>query len=128
MMKARRGITLVEVVVAVALLALIVTVHTLVTMRYAMRNRVAAVGVNRAAAISTSVDLYGTMPFTSIAANTGCTAVTVPASYAYQRCVTTSAVSSTITRVRIIITPTNTAFRPDTVTVDRSSAPSTLFT
>jgi hypothetical protein len=111
------------VLVAVVLLGLIATVHTVVTMRYALRNRIAAVGVNRAAAISNAVDLYTTMPFASIATNTGCTTVTVPAAYPHQRCVSTTAVSGTITRVEIIINPTNTAFRSDTVRVDRAQPP-----
>ena len=122
-MKNRRGISLVEVVVAVTLLGMMATVHTLVTMRYALRNRVAAVGVNRAAAISTAVDLFSTMPYSSIATNSGCATIATPAEYAHQRCVTTTALSGTITRVEIIITPTNTAFRPDTVRVDRSKPP-----
>lgn len=122
-MKNRRGISLIEVMVAVTLLGMMATAHTVVTLRYAVKNRVAAVGVNRAAAISNAVDLYTTMPFPSIAANTGCTTITQPVSYEHTRCVTTSAVTSAITRVEIVITPTNTAFAPVTVTVDRSQPP-----
>lgn len=119
----RRGVTLIEVIVACVLFGLMATVHTAVTLRYAVRNRVAAIGVNRAAAISNSVDMFTTMPFASIATNTGCATVTEPASYPHQRCVSTSSVSSTIIRVEIIIVPTNTTFRPDTVRVDRSTPP-----
>jgi prepilin-type N-terminal cleavage/methylation domain-containing protein len=122
-MKARRGISLIEVMVAVTLLGMMATVHTIVTMRYAIRNRVAAVGVNRAAAISNAVDLFSTMPYSAIATNTGCVAVTTLAGYAHRRCVTTTAPTGAITRVRIIIAPTNTALRSDTVFVDRSQPP-----
>lgn len=122
-MKNRRGVSLIEVMVAVTLLGLIATVHTVVTMRYALRNRIAAIGVNRAAAVSNAVDLYTTMPFASIAGNTGCTTITTPPAYPHTRCVTTTAVTGVITRVQIIITPTNTAFRPDTVALDRSAPP-----
>jgi prepilin-type N-terminal cleavage/methylation domain-containing protein len=123
MMRNRRGVSLIEVMVAVTLLGLLATVHTVVTMRYAVRNRVAAIGVNRAAAISNATDLFTTMPFSAIATNTGCVTITTPATYAHTRCVTTTAVTGAVTRVQIIITPTNTAFRPDTVTVDRSQPP-----
>ena len=68
-MKQRKGISLIEVVVAVTLLGLIATVHTVVTLRYAVRNRTAAIGVDRATAISTAVDLYATMPFASLPAS-----------------------------------------------------------
>ena len=122
-MKARRGISLIEVMVAVTLLGLMATVHTVVTMRYALRNRVAAVGVDRAAAISTAVDLFSTMPYASIASNTGCATITSQATYPHQRCVTIANPTQAITRVQIIIVPTNTAFRRDTVRVDRSLPP-----
>jgi prepilin-type N-terminal cleavage/methylation domain-containing protein len=122
-MKARRGISLIEVMVAVTLLGMMATVHTIVTMRYAIRNRVAAVGVNRAAAISNAVDLFSTMPYSAIATNTGCVTVTTLARYSHQRCVTTTAPTGNITRVRIVITPTNTTLRSDTVFVDRSKPP-----
>lgn len=123
-MKSRRGVSLVEMMIAVTLLGMIATVHTVVTMRYAFRNRIAAVGVNRATAISTAVDLYSTMAYTSIASNTGCVDVTTPAAYPHERCVTTTAPASTITRVMIVITPTNTDFLPTTVYVDRAQPPS----
>jgi prepilin-type N-terminal cleavage/methylation domain-containing protein len=122
-MKNRRGISLIEVMVAVSLLGMMATVHTVVTMRYAVRNRAAAIGVNRAAAISTAVDLFSTMPYSAIGTNTGCVTISEPAAYPHQRCVTTTAPTNNITRIRIIIRPTNTAFRPDTVRVDRSLPP-----
>ena len=128
-MKNRSGLSLIEVMVAITLLGMIATVHSLVTMRYALRNRVAAVGVNRAAAISNAVDLFTTMPFAAIATNAVCADIATPNKYPHRRCVTTTVVNNAITRVRIIITPTNTAFRPDTVSVDRSRPPSgSLFT
>ena len=120
----RRGISLIEVVVAVVLLGIIATVHTVATMRYSMRNRIAALGVSRSAAISTATDLFSTMPFSALATNSGCVDVTTPANYPHERCVTVTAVTGSVVRVQIIITPDNTALRPDTVRVDRSQPPS----
>jgi prepilin-type N-terminal cleavage/methylation domain-containing protein len=122
-MKQRRGISLIEVLVAVTLLGMMATVHTVVTLRYALRNRVAAVGVNRASAISSAVDLYSTMPFTAVSTNTGCTTINDIPQYRHTRCATTTAIGGNILRVRVIITPTNTALRPDTVFVDRARPP-----
>ena len=123
-LRARRGVSLIEVMVAVTLLGLMATVHTAVTLRYAIRNRTAAIGVDRGAAISTAVDLFATMPYSSIATNTGCTTISTITAYPHQRCVTVTNPTQAITRVRIIIRPTNTAFRSDTVSVDRSLPPS----
>jgi len=125
MMTRRKGISLIEIMVAVALLGMMVTVHTLVTMRYAQRNRTAAVGVVRATAISTAVDLYATVPFASLPASgtSDCVTITSLTNYEHQRCVSVTSPTQAIRRIRIIIVPTNPVFRPDTVRVDRSLPP-----
>lgn len=120
-MKSRRGISLIEVMVAVTLLGMIVTVHTMVTLQFAYRNRVAAAGVNRAAAMSAAVDLFTTMPFSSLAANDGCTDIAVPAQYPHERCVTITSLSATTVRIQIVITPDNAALTADTRQLDRSA-------
>jgi prepilin-type N-terminal cleavage/methylation domain-containing protein len=124
-MKQRKGISLIEVLVAVSLLGLIATVHTAVTLRYSIRNRTAAIGVDRATAISTAVDMYATMPFASLPASgsTTCETVTTLVNYRHQRCVTVTSPTQAIRRIEITITPTNTAFLPDRVLVDRSLPP-----
>lgn len=119
----RRGISLIELMVAVTLLGLIVTAHTLVTMKYAVSTRTSAVGVDRAAAVSTAVDLYSTMPFASLSSSTGCTTITTMVNYVHDRCVTISSPTQAIRRIEIIIRPANTKFRSDTVRVDRSLPP-----
>lgn len=115
----RRGVSLIEVMVAVTLLGLIATVQTVATMRLAVQNRQAAVGVSRSTAITTAADFFATMPVGSIAANLPCTTLAMPANYPHTRCATSTAVNAAVTRLRIVITPTNTAFRADTVIVDR---------
>ncbi|MDH5235078.1 MAG: prepilin-type N-terminal cleavage/methylation domain-containing protein [Gemmatimonadota bacterium] len=122
-MRNRRGISLIEVMVAVTLLGMMATVHTVVTLRYAVRNRVAASGVDRAAAVSSATGLFTTMAYSALSANTGCVTISAIPNYRHQRCVTLTVPTANITRVRIIITPANAAFRPDTVTVDRSKPP-----
>jgi hypothetical protein len=112
-------VSLIEVMVAVTLLGLIATVQTVATMRLAVHNRQAAVGVSRTTAITTASDFFATMPLANIAGNLGCTTLTLPANYPHARCATSSAVNAAVSRIQIIITPTNTAFRADTVLVDR---------
>lgn len=120
-MKARRGISVIEVMVAITLLGMMATVHTVVTMRFALRNRIAAVGVHRASAMSAAVDLFTTMPYASLGAAEGCVDVTVPAQYPHERCLDLTAAAANVTRLEIIIRPSNTAFRPDTTYLDRSA-------
>lgn len=124
-MKARSGVSLIEVMVALVLFGIIATVHTVATLRYGTRQRVTALGSSRAAAVAQAIDLYSAMPRGSIASNTGCTTVTDFPNYPFTRCVTVTAVSGTVSRVQIVITPQNTALKPDTVTVDRVTANTT---
>ena len=121
----RRGISLIEVLVAVVLLGMIATVHTVVTLRYAVRSRTSAVGVDRATAISTAVDMYATMPFASLPASgsSSCATVTELVNYRHERCVSVTSPTQAIRRIRIIIQPANTAYKADTVRVDRSLPP-----
>lgn len=119
MMKARRGVSLIEVMVALTLFGLIATVHTVATMRYGLRTRAAALGTARTTAVSTAVQLFSTLPRGAIANHDGCENITSIANYPHERCVTVTAVTSTVSRLRIVITPENTALRPDTVFVDR---------
>ncbi len=125
MMKSRRGVSLIEVMVALTLFGLIATVHTVATMRYGLRARTAALGTARSMAISTAVQLYGTMPRANIASNTGCSTITTISGFRHTRCITSTAATATVTRVRIVITPTNTALKPDTVFIDRVTAAQT---
>lgn len=127
----RRGISLVEIMVAVTLLGILVTAHTMVTINYAIQTRTVGLGVDRAAALSAAVDLYATRPFASIAADTvggGCTRITSMTRFEHDRCIAITEPTQAITRVRIIIRPVDTALRPDTVYVDRSlPEPGSLF-
>lgn len=121
MMKARRGVSLIEVMVALTLFGLIATVHTVATMRYGLRARAAALGTARSMAVATAVQLYSTMPRASIASNTGCTSITTMAGFPHTRCISTSVLTGAVTRVQIIIRPSNTALKPDTLWVDRTT-------
>lgn len=130
--QSRRGISLVEVMVAVTLLGILVTAHTLVTMNYALQTRNVGLGVDRSAALSAAVDLYSTMRFDSLsvvaARDGGCSRITTMTRFLHDRCIALTEPTQAITRVRIIIRPVDTILRPDTVFVDRSlPEPGSLF-
>jgi prepilin-type N-terminal cleavage/methylation domain-containing protein len=124
-MKNRQGVSLIEVMVALTLFGMIATVHTVATMRYGLRARVAEIGASRSQAVQEATDLYSTMLRGSVAAASGCTTITDDPKYPYVRCVTVTALTSSISRVTITITPSNTALKPDTITVDRVTGTAT---
>ena len=124
-MKNRRGVSLIEVMVALVLFGIIATVHTVATMRYALGQRIAAVGAARAAAVGAATELYSAIPRASIAGAAGCTTINDNPRYVHTRCITIAAVTPTITRITIVITPANTDLAPTTITVDRVTGNST---
>ncbi len=124
-MRNRRGVSLIEVMVALVLFGVIATVHTVATLRYGTRQRLTALGASRAAAITEAIDLYSSMPRASIASTTGCTDITTYPNFPFRRCVSTTALTGQLTRITIVITPTNTALSPITLTVDRVTANTT---
>jgi prepilin-type N-terminal cleavage/methylation domain-containing protein len=124
-MRNRRGVSLIEVMVALVLFGIIVTVHTVATMRYGMNERIVALGAARSAAVAMSIDIYSAMARGDIAASAGCSDITLFPNYLHERCVSVAAVSGTITRVTIVITPENAALRADTVFVDRVTSNTT---
>lgn len=118
-MKQRRGVSLIEVMVALVLFGMIATVHTVATMRFGLSQRVVALGVARTTATATATEMFSSMARTDINGAVGCETITADPRYEHTRCVSVDAVTATLTRVQIIITPTNTALRPDTLFVDR---------
>jgi prepilin-type N-terminal cleavage/methylation domain-containing protein len=123
--KLRRGVSLIEVMVALTLFGLMATVHTMATMYYGVRTRVIELGVTRAASVSTAMELASTMPAASVGTLSGCTTISPSPKFVHTRCYTITALTSTISRVMIVITPSNTSLRPDTVYVDRVTGAST---
>lgn len=103
----RRGLSLIEVMVAMTLLALLAVSHTALTMRFAQRQPAVTVGAYHTAVLSGLVSSYISMPFDSLSVRTGCKTVSITATnpFAYTRCVTVSDVSSMQKRVLITLTP-----------------------
>ena len=116
----RRGISLVEVMVAVMLLGMLATVHTLVTMRYALQTRTTGTGVARSAALSLAVDLYTTRSFETLNAQPGCTRITSITTLPHDRCIVYTLVSQDLAKIEITIRPVDTAIASITTVLYRS--------
>jgi len=117
---ARRGLTLVEVTVAIVLLALLAVSNSALTLRFAERQRAVSLGAYRTAAMSAAVNTLIAVPYDSLPVRTGCDTVAAPV-FTYARCVTVTSVSSTRTTLRIVITPSR-LLLPDTLVLDRAKS------
>lgn len=114
----RRGLTLPEVIMAVVLLAMLASSHSLLTLKFTQRQKAVTLGVYRSAALASTVNRWVSLPFDSLAARAGCTTVN-DTPFAYTKCITVTTISTTRKTVRIILTP-STLLKPDTITFDRA--------
>lgn len=115
----RRGAGLIEVLLAITIFALIATSHAAVTLRYATRAKEVKTGAARSAALQEYLVRLAAVPFDSLAARAGCQTVTT-GDLPNTRCITVTTVTSSKVTVRLILTPTSSAYKPDTVTMTRT--------
>ncbi len=117
--RARRGAGLIEVLLAITIFALIATSHAAVTLRYATRAKEVRTGAARSAALQEYLVRLAAVPFDSLSARAGCRTVTT-GDLPNTRCITVTTVTSSKVTVRLILTPTSSAYKPDTVTMTRT--------
>jgi len=122
---ARRGFILLEVIVAITLLALVLTPLAAMVFKITARSHRIIGSAYRNGVLMQQVNLLESLPFDSLAIGT--TTVTSTAKpYPYSRKVTVSLISQVYElkakKVILIIAPTNTLYKPDTTTFVRSSA------
>jgi Tfp pilus assembly protein PilV len=121
--RTRDGITLIEVMLALVMLAMIIVSNTNITLKFAERQQPVALGAYRSATLTGLIDSYMTMPYDSLSVRTGCTTVTASQSvpFGYTSCVTVTSVTPSESQVQIILSPAALT-RKDTVTFNRGKS------
>lgn len=128
--KRRRGFILMEVVVAITLLALVLTPLAAMVFKITARSHRIIGSAYRNGVLMEQVNLLESLPFDSLAIGT--TTVTSTAKpYPYTKVLTVSLISQVYElkakKLILIINPTNPLYKPDTTIFVRSSA-STMLT
>lgn len=122
---ARRGFILMEVIVAITLLALVLTPLAAMVFKITASSHRIIGSAYRNGVLMQQVNLLESLPFDSLAVGTTTLTSTAPP-YPYTRTVTVTLISQVYElkakQVILIITPTNTLYRPDTTTFVRSTA------
>ena len=121
---ARRGAGLIEVLIAISIFALIATSHAAVTLRYATRMKEVKIGSTRSAALQEYLVRLASVPFDSLNNRVGCT-TTSTGDLPNTRCISVTTVTSTKVIVTLILTPTSTSYKPDTITMTRTKVVNT---
>jgi prepilin-type N-terminal cleavage/methylation domain-containing protein len=115
-----RGFTLVEIVVALTLLSLILVGIAQMTLVLSRRTRGVSAAAARSAIITEQINRFAAIPWAELPAPGSTVSTTVSSSpLPHTRTVIVEGVSSMLRRVTIIITPLNTAYRPDTIVLRR---------
>jgi Tfp pilus assembly protein PilV len=122
---ARRGFILMEVIVAITLLALVLTPLAAMVFKITASSHRIIGSAYRNGVLMHHVNLLESMPFDSLAVGTTTETNTAPP-YPYTKQVTITLISQVYElkakSVILIITPTNPLYRPDTTTFVRSTA------
>ncbi len=121
----RRGFILLEVIVAITLLALVLTPLAAMVFKITARSHRIIGSAYRNGVLMQQVNLLESLPFDSLAVGTS-TLTSTAKPYPYTRTVTVSLISQVYElkakKVILIIRPTNTLYKPDTTIFVRSSA------
>jgi Tfp pilus assembly protein PilV len=121
-LKARAGISLVEIVVAMTLMSAVLIPVAGLTALGANRSVRSAGTTYRQGILSQEVNRLTALPFTTLPGMVGCTTVNAGV-FPHTRCVTVTNVSATLRRVEVIVTPAQPSVRPDTARFDRANPP-----
>jgi prepilin-type N-terminal cleavage/methylation domain-containing protein len=118
----RKGFVLVEVIVAMVLLAVAVSSLAALTYSVSKSGMLATGNAYRNGVLMHEVNRYEALPYDSV--RVGSTSESVSTgTYPHTRVITiTEPVASVIKTVKVVITPTNPRFNPDTVTFIRTKA------
>ena len=121
----RRGFILIEVVVAITLLALVMTPLAAMVFKITARSHRIIGSAYRNGVLMEQINQLESLPFDSLAIGTSTSTSSVKP-YPYTRTVTVSLISQVFElkakKVILIITPANSLYKPDTTTFVRSSA------
>lgn len=120
MARDRRGISLLEVVVALAILSVVLLSLTGIMWQMGRQSRVSGVAAARTSALESWASLAQAARWDSLDALVGCAADTT-AGLAYTRCFEVANLSASLRQVRVIISPAAGAvLSPDTLLVQRT--------
>jgi Tfp pilus assembly protein PilW len=122
-MKARPGISLVEIVVAMTIMAVVLSGLGGMAFSAARSTNTLTMDPQRPGVLQQENARYMAMAFDNIAGSAGCRTLT--GTFPHQRCAVVSSPSTTRRDVTIIVNSTLPGTRPDTVVLVRTRAPLT---
>ena len=115
----RAGFSLIETVIGMSLLAISITSVAALDVQVMRSTRGVARTSYTNATLLREVNRYVALPYDSLAALATCDTVATPVPHT--ACATVTNVTSMVSRVTVVVSPSAAGARPDTVVIDRSS-------
>jgi prepilin-type N-terminal cleavage/methylation domain-containing protein len=118
------GFSLVEVVVAMALLAVVMILLASMSLAVSRRGYANGLTTKRNLALAQQAGRISAMPFTDVSALTTGTTAMLIGDFSFNRRLTVTAVGGWRYTIKVVIAPVASEFKPDSITIDRTRPPS----
>lgn len=125
MTRSRSGFSLIEVIVALSVLALAMAALGKATAAVALRGRDNDVYAKRSSALQVEANKFGSASFANLSTWSTADKTFTIGDFTYTRKLTITATTSTHYTIKIVIVPSQSGVAKDSVIIDRTSPPST---
>jgi prepilin-type N-terminal cleavage/methylation domain-containing protein len=119
----RGGFSLIEVIVAMALLTIVMILLASMSLSIGRRGRMNAYAAKRNLALSQQTGRINTMPFADLTTLSSGTTQMLVGDFSFNRRLTVQQLAPSFYVIQIVIAPIASEFRPDSVTIYRSRPP-----
>lgn len=117
------GFSLVEVVVAMSLLAIVMVLLASMSLAVGRRGYANSLTTKRNLALAQQASRIGTMPFADVAALTSGTTAMLIGDFSFNRRLTVTGSGANRYTIKIVIAPVASEFKADSITIDRTRPP-----
>lgn len=119
----RAGFSLIEVIVAMSLIAVVTIILSTMAVAAGRRGRLVDLSTKRTLALSQQAGRVEAMPFTDVTKLTSGTTQMLIGDFSFTRVMTVTKTGTTRYTVKIVVKPIAGEFRADSVTLDRTRPP-----
>lgn len=123
--RSRRGFSLIEIMIAMTITAVVLLSLGRLTTVVASRGRTNDIAAKRNAILQQEANKFGAMPYSTLAGFSTASRTVTSSGFTYTRRLTITPVSTNFSTVKIVIVPARDTTKKDSVILSRSQASST---
>lgn len=122
-MSARKGFSLIEVMVALTMLAIVLLSLAKISMAIGLRSRTNDIVAKRTAALQAEANKFGSIPYSTLATWPTATVRDTLGTFIYDRKLSITNTGTTRYTIKITVTPVRDATKKDSIILDRTLPP-----